>query len=311
MVSRLQVGAGVELLALGHPRGLGQEGQGCGRRPVDGGRRMGAGHGGAGSEEQGQEDDGQTRPHGRPTARATQGPPSAAAGAWAATFPIHFGRQPTPGALPSAACSLSDCNLWWRPPPSFPIGSVRRVTPFIWWGVRSGTPSSPRGDEAVAERGSDLYFTTDARPDAIEAVVSGWADAAGAQGKRFGTIGCLHDGQKYEITTHRAEAYRPDSRKPDVAFGTKVEDDLARRDFTINAMALRLPELELIDPFDGLDDIAARRLRTPLDPEVSFADDPLRICGPPGSSLSSIWNRPPSWWPPSACRASAAVDRLG
>ena len=97
------------------------------------------------------------------------------------------------------------------------------------------------------------------------------------QGKRFGTIGCRRGGQKYEITTHRAEAYRPDSRKPEVAFGDGVEDDLARRDFTINAMALRLPDLELIDPFDGLADLAAHRLRTPLDPEVSFADDPLRM----------------------------------
>jgi poly(A) polymerase len=123
----------------------------------------------------------------------------------------------------------------------------------------------------------DLDFTTDARPDAIEAVLSGWADALWTQGKRFGTIGCLRGGQKYEITTHRAEAYRPDSRKPEVAFGQRVEDDLARRDFTINAMALRLPELELIDPFDGLADLGARRLRTPLDPEVSFADDPLRM----------------------------------
>jgi poly(A) polymerase len=123
----------------------------------------------------------------------------------------------------------------------------------------------------------DLDFTTDARPDAIEAVVAGWADAVWTQGKRFGTIGCRVGDQKYEITTHRAEAYRPDSRKPTVAFGDRVEDDLARRDFTINAMALRLPELELIDPFDGLSDLTAHRLRTPLDPEVSFADDPLRM----------------------------------
>lgn len=123
----------------------------------------------------------------------------------------------------------------------------------------------------------DLDFTTDARPDAIEEVVAGWADAVWTQGKRFGTIGCLHRGQRYEITTHRAEAYQPDSRKPDVAFGDRIEDDLARRDFTVNAMALRLPELELIDPFDGLVDLAAHRLRTPLDPEVSFADDPLRM----------------------------------
>ncbi len=125
--------------------------------------------------------------------------------------------------------------------------------------------------------GRDLDFTTDARPDAIEDLVSGWADAVWTQGKRFGTIGCRRAGQVYEITTHRAEVYQPDSRKPVVAFGDRVDDDLARRDFTINAMALRLPELELIDPFDGLADLSVHRLRTPLDPDVSFADDPLRM----------------------------------
>jgi poly(A) polymerase len=129
----------------------------------------------------------------------------------------------------------------------------------------------------VTDGERDLDFTTDARPDAIEAVVAGWADAVWTQGKRFGTIGFLKDGQKYEVTTHRAEAYRPDSRKPEVAFGDAIEDDLARRDFTINAMALRLPELELIDPFDGLGDLSVHRLRTPLDPDVSFSDDPLRM----------------------------------
>jgi len=123
----------------------------------------------------------------------------------------------------------------------------------------------------------DLDFTTDARPDEIEELVAHWADAVWTQGKRFGTIGAIRAGRRYEITTHRAEAYQPDSRKPDVAFGDRIEDDLSRRDFTVNAMALRLPDLELIDPFDGLVDLAARRLRTPLDPEVSFADDPLRM----------------------------------
>ena len=130
---------------------------------------------------------------------------------------------------------------------------------------------------APAETGHDLDFTTDARPDDIEALVTGWAEAVWTQGKRFGTIGAIRHGRRYEITTHRAEAYQPDSRKPEVAFGDRIEDDLSRRDFTINAMALRLPDLELIDPFDGLVDLAARRLRTPLDPEVSFADDPLRM----------------------------------
>jgi poly(A) polymerase len=132
-------------------------------------------------------------------------------------------------------------------------------------------------DAPVVDGHGDLDFTTDARPDAIVAIVSGWADAVWTQGKRFGTIACRRGNQKYEITTHRAEAYHPDSRKPDVAFGDRVEDDLARRDFTVNAMALRLPELELIDPFDGLADLSAHRLRTPLDPEVSFTDDPLRM----------------------------------
>lgn len=133
------------------------------------------------------------------------------------------------------------------------------------------------GDAPAADIGGDLDFTTDARPDDIEAVVRGWADAVWTQGKRFGTIACLRGDQKYEITTHRAEAYRPDSRKPEVAFGDRIEDDLARRDFTVNAMALRMPELELIDPFGGLVDLAERRLRTPVDPDVSFADDPLRM----------------------------------
>jgi poly(A) polymerase len=141
--------------------------------------------------------------------------------------------------------------------------------------VRDAIVSEPA--DATGSDRDDLDFTTDARPDAIEDVVRGWADAVWTQGKRFGTIGLLHQGQKYEITTHRAEAYRPDSRKPEVAFGDRIEDDLARRDFTINAMALELPDLELIDPFDGLADLAAHRLRTPLDPEVSFADDPLRM----------------------------------
>ena len=131
---------------------------------------------------------------------------------------------------------------------------------------------APSGDTPT-----DLDFTTDARPDDIEALVRGWADAVWTQGKRFGTIACLRAGQKYEITTHRAEAYRPDSRKPEAAFGDSIEDDLSRRDFTVNAMALRLPDLELIDPFGGLVDLAERRLRTPLDPDVSFADDPLRM----------------------------------
>ncbi|MHB8593753.1 MAG: CCA tRNA nucleotidyltransferase, partial [Acidimicrobiales bacterium] len=97
------------------------------------------------------------------------------------------------------------------------------------------------------------------------------------QGKRFGTIGAAKGARTFEITTHRAEAYQPDSRKPEVVFGDSIEVDLSRRDFTVNAMALALPGLELIDPFGGLADLAAGRLRTPLGAEESFADDPLRM----------------------------------
>jgi poly(A) polymerase len=123
----------------------------------------------------------------------------------------------------------------------------------------------------------DLDFTTDALPEQTEALVRGWADAVWTQGKKFGTIGVKRGERTMEITTHRAEAYRSDSRKPDVKFAGAVEADLARRDFTVNAMALSLPDLQLIDPFDGVADLAASRLRTPLSPEESFSDDPLRM----------------------------------
>ena len=142
--------------------------------------------------------------------------------------------------------------------------------------VRDGFVGRPGGGSAFGPD-SDVDLTTDARPDEIEAIVRGWADALWLQGKAFGTIGCTHAGRRFEITTHRAEAYSPDSRKPEVRFGDDVAADLARRDFTVNAMALELPSLELSDPHGGLADLAAGRLRTPLDPEESFSDDPLRM----------------------------------
>ena len=123
----------------------------------------------------------------------------------------------------------------------------------------------------------DIDLTTNALPDEIERLVEGWAHSTWLQGKRFGTIGASRHGRRFEITTHRAEAYAPDSRKPDVSFGDNVEVDLSRRDFTINSMALRLPDLELIDPFNGTSDLAERRLRTPLAAVESFSDDPLRM----------------------------------
>ena len=127
------------------------------------------------------------------------------------------------------------------------------------------------------ERDADLDFTTDATPEEVEKVVSGWAEAIWHTGAAFGTISLKKGGRRFEITTHRAEAYDPDSRKPHVVFGDSIVRDLSRRDFTINAVAIKLPDFELIDPFGGMEDLAAHRLATPIDPEESFGDDPLRM----------------------------------
>lgn len=125
----------------------------------------------------------------------------------------------------------------------------------------------------------DFDLTTDATPDQIKIALNGWADATWLQGERFGTIGAMKNGRTIEITTHRAEAYSPDSRKPDVKFSTEISTDLSRRDFTINAMALELTSenLELVDPYNGSVDLLSRVLRTPLSPTISFSDDPLRM----------------------------------
>jgi len=128
----------------------------------------------------------------------------------------------------------------------------------------------------------DVDISTDARPEVVEAVVRPWADAVWLQGQRFGTVGCEKDGERFEVTTFRADVYRPESRKPEVTYSDDVETDLSRRDFTVNALAIALDQAngngpQLVDPFGGLADLAARRLRTPLAPEVSFEDDPLRM----------------------------------
>ncbi len=124
---------------------------------------------------------------------------------------------------------------------------------------------------------TDLDFTTDALPDEIEKIVGPWADDMWLQGKRFGTVAARKNGRLIEITTHRGEAYNEDSRKPEVVFSDSIETDLSRRDFTVNAMALRLPDLTLVDPFDGIVDLARQSLKTPSSPTISFSDDPLRM----------------------------------
>lgn len=124
---------------------------------------------------------------------------------------------------------------------------------------------------------TDIDLCTPAHPGEVKAIVAPLADAVWNQGERFGTIGLRMAGRDYEITTFRAESYEPDSRKPEVSFGDTIEVDLSRRDFTVNAMALSVPEPELIDPFGGAADLVAGVLKTPLEPDVSFADDPLRM----------------------------------
>ena len=140
-------------------------------------------------------------------------------------------------------------------------------------------PAEAPGVVVEGGQAADIDLTTDAPPERIREIVAPFAQAVWLQGMRFGTVGCEVDGTSYEITTHRAEAYQPDSRKPEVEFSTEVTDDLSRRDFTINAMALEVSSAapRLIDPFDGLADLHARRLRTPVDPVQSFEDDPLRM----------------------------------
>ena len=123
----------------------------------------------------------------------------------------------------------------------------------------------------------DLDCTTDASPKEIKRIVQPIADAVWLQGERFGTVGMRVNGTNYEITTHRAESYVDDSRKPVVNFSTNLSDDLIRRDFTVNAMAVDTATGELFDPYGGATDLEEMTLRTPMDPEESFTDDPLRI----------------------------------
>ena len=136
-------------------------------------------------------------------------------------------------------------------------------------------------DMALGRGSYDLDLTTDADPDETERLLAGWADATWDIGKAFGTIGARKGDETFEVTTYRAEAYDRASRKPAVVYGTDLVDDLRRRDFTVNAMAIGFAgdgdQPEFVDPFDGLADLAAGVLRTPASPAESFGDDPLRM----------------------------------
>jgi poly(A) polymerase len=135
----------------------------------------------------------------------------------------------------------------------------------------------PVRDAMLGRQHNDLDLTTSARPEQTEALLKGWAEAIWDMGRAFGTIGCRKGEWQVEITTYRSESYDPTSRKPDVEFGHTLDGDLGRRDFTVNAMAVRLPGRELEDPYGGVVDLAHRVLRTPGRPEDSFSDDPLRM----------------------------------
>ncbi|WP_079428636.1 MULTISPECIES: CCA tRNA nucleotidyltransferase [Streptomyces] len=132
-------------------------------------------------------------------------------------------------------------------------------------------------DALLGRLGNDLDFTTDARPQDVLKIVRPWADSVWDVGIAFGTVGAQKQGFQIEVTTYRSEAYDRTSRKPEVSYGNSIEEDLVRRDFTVNAMALALPEQVFVDPHGGLEDLAAGVLRTPGTPEDSFSDDPLRM----------------------------------
>ncbi|HEX2312148.1 MAG TPA: CCA tRNA nucleotidyltransferase [Thermomonospora sp.] len=163
---------------------------------------------------------------------------------------------------------------------------LRRVIPpaadelgrrFAAAGHELALVGGPVRDALLSRAGTDVDLTTDAHPEQILRLVEGWADAVWTIGIEFGTVGVRKGDLQIEITTYRSESYDPKSRKPDVSYGTSLTEDLARRDFAVNAMAARLPGHEFVDPFGGLADLRRKVLRTPGRPEDSFSDDPLRM----------------------------------
>jgi len=165
---------------------------------------------------------------------------------------------------------------------------VRRLAPvlplltelgsrFVDAGHEIALVGGPVRDAFLGRVSPDLDLTTSASPDQSEAILARWANAHWDVGRAFGTIGARKGNHVIEVTTYRADAYDRVSRKPVVAFGDNLPDRLVRRDFTVNAMAMTLPSLQFVDPHHGLADLAAGVLRTPAAPEVSFADDPLRM----------------------------------
>ncbi|ANF32170.1 CCA tRNA nucleotidyltransferase [Leifsonia xyli] len=154
---------------------------------------------------------------------------------------------------------------------------ARLADAFAAVGHELSLVGGPVRDALLGRQVHDLDFTTDARPDDILRIVSPVADAVWDVGRQFGTIGARLGDDTVEITTYRSDSYDGTTRKPEVEFGDTLEGDLMRRDFTVNALALRLPEVRLVDPSGGVEDLIAGVLRTPSTPQISFGDDPLRM----------------------------------
>ena len=150
---------------------------------------------------------------------------------------------------------------------------------FAAQGFRLALVGGPVRDALLGRLGNDLDFTTDARPEVTKKILQAWAENVWDTGINFGTVAGKRGDTTVEVTTYRTESYDPESRKPDVEYGDSINGDLSRRDFTVNSMALELTTKtpEFIDPFNGLEDLAKKVLRTPTKAENSFSDDPLRM----------------------------------
>ncbi|WJY01080.1 CCA tRNA nucleotidyltransferase [Curtobacterium sp. 458] len=158
---------------------------------------------------------------------------------------------------------------------TLPVATLARA--FADAGHELALVGGPVRDAFLGRPVTDLDFTTDATPDDVLRIVEPIASATWDVGRQFGTIAARVHDEQVEITTYRSDVYDGETRKPEVAFGETIEDDLLRRDFTVNAMALRLPQRELVDVHGGVEDLLAGRLRTPQQATVSFRDDPLRM----------------------------------
>ncbi|AFU72246.1 CCA tRNA nucleotidyltransferase [Bifidobacterium asteroides DSM 20089] len=167
-----------------------------------------------------------------------------------------------------------DFQVW---PEAIELGRL-----FAEQGYELALVGGPVRDLLLHRPSHDLDFCTSARPEQFEPILRHWGSGFWDMGRKFGTLGALRrrpDGTevKVEVTTYRRDTYDPDSRKPEVDYGDSLEGDLSRRDFTVNAMALRVPDLVFVDPYRGANDLAKQVLRTPVDPRQSFDDDPLRM----------------------------------